>query len=112
LEIANINAPGQIVVAGTAECIDAFISTQTAMKVRELSVSAPFHCTLMQPAAEKLAADLDRTEIRSPAFPIIANYSAQATTDPETIRQNLKLQVCGQVRWVESCQNAIEVFTP
>jgi len=112
LQIANMNAPGQIVLAGDAQCVDTFISMHPEIKAKELSVSAPFHCELMKPAAEKLALDLDKTTINIASFPIFANYSAEATTDGEVIRENLKLQVCGRVRWIESTMNAIATFKP
>jgi len=112
LEIANINAPGQIVLAGSAECIDRFIVSNPEMKARELSVSAPFHCSLMAPAAQRLAIDLDKVSISAPSFPIFANYSAEPSSDPAIIRENLKLQVCGRVRWVESTLNAINQIQP
>lgn len=106
LDIANINAPGQIVVAGEAKAIDALIEALAGTRSIELQVSAPFHCRLMAPAAKRLATDLDALSISTPEFPIYANVTAQATTDPTQIRQNLKDQVCGRVRWVECVEHA------
>lgn len=106
-QIANINAPGQVVVAGSTSGIEQFISNLGAAKVIELTVSAPFHCDLMKPAEEKLRTDLAEVRIQTPKFPVFQNFTAQATTDPEVIRDNLALQVCGRVRWVECVNNGL-----
>lgn len=102
VEIANINAPGQIVISGSASGVDAAKAALSGTKVVELAVSAPFHCSLMEPAARSLAADLDAVTISTPAFPVYANVLAEGLTEPEAIRSALKEQVCGRVRWVES----------
>lgn len=111
-EIANINAPGQVVVSGAAAAVNEFVSALGKAKVIELAVSAPFHCTLMKPAAESLARDLKALAINKPQFPVIANYSAEYSFDPEVIRASLEAQVCGRVRWVESIERAIAEFKP
>jgi [acyl-carrier-protein] S-malonyltransferase len=111
-QIANINAPGQIVVAGSVAGVQEFATRLGAAKVIELTVSAPFHCDLMKPAEERLRVDLAATEIRVPKFPVFQNFTAQATQDPEMIRENLALQVCGKVRWVECIQNAVTKYEP
>jgi [acyl-carrier-protein] S-malonyltransferase len=111
-QIANINAPGQIVVAGSVEGVQQCITNLGAAKVIELTVSAPFHCNLMKPAEEKLRVDLAAVDIRPPKFPVYQNFTAEAASDPDTIRENLALQVCGRVRWVECVQNAILNTTP
>jgi len=111
-EIANVNAPGQIVVAGSAAGILQCIEKLGSTKVIELQVSAPFHCSLMKPAEQRLRADLAEIEIKQPSFPVYQNFSAQASNDPETIRENLALQVCGRVRWVECVQNATRENSP
>ncbi len=106
-EIANDNAPGQLVLSGSKAAIDAACEWARANGVKKamaLNVSAPFHCSLMQPAADAMAEALAGTEIRSPVVPLVANVSASAVTDPETIRQNLIAQVTGRVRWTESVQ--------
>lgn len=108
IEIANDNSPGQVVISGAAGAIDKFQESFTAKKLVPLDVSAPFHCSLMQPAADKLAKDLDQLTINAPKFPIVSNVSASALSEPEQIRQALKDQVCGSVRWVESMQFATE----
>ena len=111
-EVANINAPGQIVVSGAKAAVDAFVAALGKAKVIELAVSAPFHCTLMKPAAERLARDLKTLTISRPSFPVVANYSAEPTFDPEVIRGWLEAQVCGRVRWVECVEHAISQFQP
>lgn len=111
VEIANINAPGQIVAAGEASAVDA-LRAALGGKVMELPVSAPFHCSLMKPAEIRLAEDLAKLPISKARFPIYANYSARPVTEPEEIRESLRLQVCGRVRWVECMQNAIAEQRP
>jgi [acyl-carrier-protein] S-malonyltransferase len=111
-EIANINAPGQIVVAGSVDGVAAFTAALGTAKVVELQVSAPFHCSLMRPAEERLRRDLATIEIRPPQFPVYQNVTAQSTSDPATIRENLARQVCGRVRWVECVQNGFAAHPP
>lgn len=106
-EIANDNAPGQLVLSGTKAAIEAACEHARANGVKKampLNVSAPFHCSLMQPAADAMAEALAGTEIGAPVTPLVANVSASAVTDPETIRENLVKQVTGRVRWTESVQ--------
>ena len=111
-QIANINAPGQIVVAGSVAGVDAFVGRLGTAKVIELPVSAPFHCSLMKPAEEKLRGDLAKITIKKPKFPVFQNFTAAATEDVEVIRENLALQVCGRVRWVECVENALAQKAP
>ena len=109
VEIANINSPGQIVIAGERLNVEEFckiLATQGA-KVIPLKVSAPFHCSLMKPAAEKLAADLDQIEIATPKIAIYSNFTAQQMRTSDEIRKNLKDQVCGTVRWTQQMQNLV-----
>lgn len=104
-EIANDNAPGQIVLSGAAAAIEAacvFARENGVKKAVPLSVSAPFHCSLMQPAADAMQAALADAVISAPRVPLMANVSAAATSDPDTIRSQLVDQVTGQVRWRES----------
>ena len=106
-DIANDNAPGQLVISGSKAAIDAAVEWSKANGVKKamaLNVSAPFHCALMQPAADAMAAALATTAIKAPVVPLVANVSASDVTDPETIRQNLVKQVTGRVRWTESVQ--------
>ncbi|MFN7179155.1 ACP S-malonyltransferase [Hyphomonas sp.] len=106
-DIANDNAPGQLVISGSKAAIDAAVEWSKANGVKKamaLNVSAPFHCALMQPAADAMAAALATTVINAPVVPLVANVMASEVTDPETIRQNLVKQVTGRVRWTESVQ--------
>lgn len=111
-QIANINAPGQIVVAGSVAGVASFIEKLGAAKIIDLPVSAPFHCSLMKPAEERLRVDLAAIKINTPKFPVYQNYTASGTSDPETIRENLAMQVCGRVRWVECVENALKEKSP
>lgn len=110
IEIANLNCPGQTVVAGDLAGADAFAEKIAAAgaKVIPLNVSAPFHCSLMKPAAEKLAKDLDATTFAAPKFPVYANVNAKPVASAAEVRERLKEQVCGSVRWTESMVNLIE----
>ncbi len=102
---ANDNAPGQVVVSGHVAAVDraiALAAGRGARKSVKLPVSAPFHCPLMQPAAEAMREALAGVDLRVPVVPLVANVSAVATTDPATIRRQLVEQVCGTVRWRES----------
>ncbi len=112
VELANMNAPGQIVIAGLAEEIDSFIAKSEGWKIKELQVSAPFHSALMNPAAEELAPLLNELKIEAPNFPIYQNVNGKTTTDPEEIRTRLLQQVSGTVRWVECMQNLIGATSP
>jgi [acyl-carrier-protein] S-malonyltransferase len=106
-ELANDNAPGQLVLSGSKAAIDAaceWARSNGVKKAMPLNVSAPFHCSLMQPAADAMAEALAGTDIKAPVVPVVANVSAAPVTDPETIRQNLVAQVTGRVRWTESVQ--------
>ena len=108
VEIANLNGGGQIVISGHAAAVEraiALAKTAGAKRAVALSVSAPFHCSLMKPAAERLRAALANVEIKSPSVPVITNVRAEATQDPTTIRQLLVEQVTASVRWEESVQH-------
>jgi [acyl-carrier-protein] S-malonyltransferase len=106
VEVANDNSPGQIVVSGNAAAVDELLKLMAPVKSVELPVSAPFHCSLMQPAAELLRADIQNLSLRDPASPIIANVTAEPTQSAAQIKELLYRQVCGTVRWVESMQRA------
>jgi [acyl-carrier-protein] S-malonyltransferase len=102
---ANDNSPGQVVVSGHKGAVEAAIALATergAKRALLLPVSAPFHCQLMQPAADKMAEALAAATIRPPAVPVVANVTAEAVSDPDTIRRLLVEQVTGVVRWRES----------
>lgn len=102
---ANDNAPGQVVVSGHKTAIERAITLAAERGIKRsmlLPVSAPFHCALMQPAAEEMAEALAEVRILPPAVPLIANVTAAPVKDPETIRRLLVEQVTGLVRWRES----------
>ena len=108
-EIANINSPGQIVVAGDSAGIDNLVEIvkQKGAKAIPLNVSAPFHCCLMEPAARSLAADLDAVVFNDPKFPVYANVTAHAIRSGAEARELLKRQVCATVRWSELVTNLV-----
>jgi len=104
-EAANDNAPGQVVISGARAAIERAVSLAPKFGARRavlLPVSAPFHCALMQPAAEVMGKALQTVEIKVPAVPLIANVLALPISDPEAIRARLVEQVTGMVRWTES----------
>lgn len=106
-EIANDNAPGQIVISGAKAAVELAISGAKEAGVKKavlLPVSAPFHCSLMQPAADAMAEALSGIALQAPSAPVVANVTAVAGQDPDAIRQQLIDQVTGQVRWTESVQ--------
>ncbi|ABV75404.1 acyl-carrier-protein S-malonyltransferase [Rickettsia akari str. Hartford] len=103
-QIANDNIKGQIVISGKTTAIDHAISIikDLGYKAIKLKVSAPFHCSLMKPAEEKMRVALDKSVINKPIIPIIQNCTAKLTLDPTEIKQNLILQICRRVRWRET----------
>ena len=106
-EIANDNAPGQVVISGDKTRVEAVCAgaKEFGAKIAKLlPVSAPFHSSLMAPAAERMAEALAEADIQSPATPLIANVTADVTSDPAVIRDLLVKQVTGRVRWTESVQ--------
>ena len=108
--VANLNSPGQVVIAGNTEAVDRAIERLSGVAKRaiKLKVSAPFHCALMKPAQDRLAADLERLEFREPAMQIVTNVDARATTAPDELRDALVRQVSAPVRWVDSMQLLVE----
>lgn len=104
-QAANDNDPAQVVVSGhraaVARAVD-LAKTRGAKRAVMLPVSAPFHCTLMQPAADRMAEALKDVSIRAPSVPLVANVRAEAVSEPEAIRKLLVEQVTGAVRWRES----------
>lgn len=104
-DCANDNAPGQVVVSGAKAAIDRALEiakSKGAKRALLLPVSAPFHCALMKPAAAAMAEALGRATIAPPRVPLVANVTASAVSDPNTIRDLLVKQVTGMVRWRES----------
>ena len=106
-QVANDNDPTQVVLSGHKRAIDRVAEVGKPLGVRRampLPVSAPFHCALMQPAADAMAEALAKVEITAPAVPVIANVLAAPISDPEEIRKRLVEQVTGTVRWRETVQ--------
>lgn len=103
-QVANDNDPGQVVLSGTKTAIERVQNMGKEFGVRRvapLPVSAPFHCSLMQPAANAMAAALNDTDLKSPVVPLVANVKAAPLTDPGEIKRSLVDQVTGTVRWRE-----------
>ncbi|ABS64964.1 malonyl CoA-acyl carrier protein transacylase [Parvibaculum lavamentivorans DS-1] len=102
---ANDNGGGQVVVSGAKAAVERAIEiakTKGAKRSMLLPVSAPFHCSLMQPAADEMAEALAAVDIKAPSVPLVANVTASRVADPATIRDLLVQQVTGMVRWRES----------
>ena len=109
--VANDNDPSQVVISGHKAAIDRAIEMAKDMGAKRavpLPVSAPFHCPLMQPAAEAMRDALSYVVLQAPAVPVFANVTAQPETDPDTIRNQLVEQVTGMVRWRESVANMFD----
>ena len=108
--IANNNSPNQVVIAGNTEAVDRAIELLNgiAKRVIKLKVSAPFHCALMKPAQDRLAADLERLTFKEPAMPVVTNVDARVTTAAGELRDSLVRQVSAPVRWLESMQLLME----
>jgi [acyl-carrier-protein] S-malonyltransferase len=110
--VANDNDPSQVVISGAKGAIDRAVQLAKDMGAKRaipLPVSAPFHCSLMQPAAEAMADALGYVVVQAPAVPLFANVTAQPVTDPDAIRHQLVEQVTGMVRWRESVANMFDV---
>ena len=110
-EVANDNDPGQVVLSGHAGAIERAIGMAKDMGAKRavlLPVSAPFHCSLMQPAADAMADALSYEVLEAPTVPLYANVTAAPTSDPDMIRAQLVEQVTGMVRWRESIANMAE----
>lgn len=107
---ANFNCPGQVVISGDIDAVDAacpVFKEAGARRALRLPVGGAFHSPLMQPAAEDLAEAINKTDFRKPFCPIYQNATAQPSTDPEIIRENLLKQLTAPVRWTQSVQNMI-----
>jgi len=104
LEVANDNEPAQVVLSGhkvACDRVPAIAKERGVRRALPLPVSAPFHCSLMKPAADVMGAALANTMIAEPDVPVVANVTAGATRDPDEIQRNLVAQVTGTVRWRE-----------
>ncbi len=107
VEPANLNGGGQIVISGHVAAIDRAVAAAKpagAKLAKKLTVSAPFHCSLMQPAADRLAEALAGIALTAPSVPVVANVTAEPTQDAAQIRELLVRQVTAPVRWEESVQ--------
>jgi [acyl-carrier-protein] S-malonyltransferase len=107
VSVANDNGGGQVVVSGHKAAVERAIEAAKARGCKRgmlLPVSAPFHCPLMQPAADAMQAALEKVELATPRVPLIANVLASEITNPQEIKQRLVEQVTGLVRWRESVQ--------
>ena len=107
---ANFNCPGQVVISGEPEAVDAACAAMKeagARRALRLPVGGAFHSPLMAPAAEELREAILKTEFRKPFCPIYQNVSAKAEIEPEIIRENLLKQLTAPVRWTQSVQNMI-----
>ena len=110
IQVANDNGGGQVVISGHTAAVERAIALAKERGVRRamlLPVSAPFHCALMEPAAEAMHEALGQAALAAPIVPLLANVTAQHTQDPAEIRDLLVRQVTGTVRWRESIQAAI-----
>lgn len=110
VDVANFNAIGQIVLSGTVEGIDKAVAQAKGRGIRmgkKLNVAGAYHSRLMQSAQDKLAAELEQTEIKQPSVPLICNYEARPVSAPDEIRHTLANQVTGSVRWTASMQHLI-----
>ncbi len=112
VQAVNFNCPGQTVIAGTVKGVDTAVEKLKAAGAKKavvLPVSAPFHSTLMKPAAEKLSAELDKIEIQNAAFPIAANFNGNLETSAAEIKNNLVAQADNPVKWID-CVKAMQNF--
>ncbi|TJY43224.1 ACP S-malonyltransferase [Cohnella pontilimi] len=110
VELANVNCPGQIVVSGSAEGVAAVVERGKeagAKRVIPLEVSGPFHSSLMQPAADRLAGELAKAEFRNTSVPVVANVTAQPVTSGEEIRGLLVKQVVSPVLWEDTVRRLL-----
>ncbi len=105
VQAANYNAPGQVVLAGEMQALEAAIEackSAGAKRAMRLTVSAPFHSSLMQPAAQQMADVLASVNFSAPEIPVVQNVNAQYCSDPATIRENLVMQMSNAVLWTDT----------
>ncbi len=108
---ANYNCPGQLVISGETSAVELACEKMKeagAKRALMLPVNGAFHSPLMQPAQEKLAAAIEKTNFRKPMIPVYQNVTTTAVSDPEEIKQNLIKQLTGPVKWTQSVQNMIK----
>ena len=107
---ANFNSPAQIVISGHRAAVEratALARSRGAKRAILLNVSAPFHCSLMKPAQERMAAELDRAEIAAPRIPLVNNVDAETARSADRVRDGLKRQVTSPVRWAPAMQQLL-----
>ncbi len=112
VQAVNFNCPGQTVIAGTTAGVEAAVETLKAAGAKKavvLPVSAPFHSTLMKPAAVKLAAELDKVDIRDAKIPVVSNYTGKLETSAADIKANLIAQADHPVKWID-CVKTMQEF--
>ena len=112
VQIANDNGAGQVVISGHKEAVERAMALAKERGIKRamlLPVSAPFHCALMQPAADTMRDVLERTEMAAPVVPLIANVTAEREMDPGAVRDLLVRQVTGMVRWRECMLEAVAI---
>jgi [acyl-carrier-protein] S-malonyltransferase len=112
VDIANINAPGQIVISGELAKVEAAVGVAKEYEIRRatmLNVAGAYHSRLMQSAYEKLGAALEHVSIQPPRFPVISNVTGMEVTTPIEIRRTLQDQVTGTVRWLDCMQRLVEL---
>ena len=112
VQAVNFNCPGQIVIAGKTVAVEkaaAALKAAGAKRAIMLPVSAPFHSTLLQPAAEKLALELDKVSVREPMLPVVANVTGKISTDSAEIKQLLVTQAANPVLW-EDCIATVAAY--
>lgn len=110
VDVANFNAPGQIVLSGTVAGIDAAVAQAKDFGIRraiKLNVAGAYHSRLMQSAKEQLAIQLAAMTIQAPTLPVVCNFTASVVSEPAEIRHSLESQVTGSVRWTESIERLI-----
>jgi len=112
VEAANFNSPGQIVLSGTLKAVEyasKLCKENGAKRIIPLQVSAPFHCSLMQPAAEKLAVELEKINFSNAQIPVVSNVNANPTTNGQEIKQLLIEQVVSSVLWEDSINKMVNL---
>ncbi len=111
-EVANFNAPGQTTLSGSEDAIAAAevaAKTRGARRVVRLNVNGAFHSSLMEPVANALARDIERTTIVKPKVPLVSNVTGEPIAHPDDIRRELVEQICASVRWTRSVETMIEL---
>ncbi len=107
---ANYNCPGQIVVSGSKKAVKRAMelaSSAGAKRITGLKVSAPFHCELLKPVEEKMAAELEKYGFKPASVPVVSNVTAEFVCEPEAIKRNLVVQVSSPIRWEQSIRRMI-----